>query len=189
MAKISPIQTRTKDGAPLLIRAADEADASACLALYRAVIEEGPYTMLEPNELTRSEQQEAIAIRSDSEHAARLRLVASARKKLVGMVRVACGDLARTSHFGDIDSMRVLPDWRGQGIGGALLDALIAWATTQLQIEKLGLYVFSTSGAAIQLYLSRGFIEEGRGARDIKFGMDEYAATVMMGLHIRRETP
>ena len=77
--------------------------------------------------------------------------------------------------------MRVQPEYRGQGVGGALLDALIAWAVSQPQIEKLGLYVFSTSEAAIQLYRSRGFTQEGRGTRDIKFGADDYADTIMMG--------
>ena len=181
MAKISPVQTRTKDGAALVIRAADESDARDLLALYRTVIEEGPFTMLRPDELTRTKEQEASAIRSDAEHPARLRLVGSASDKLIGMVRVSCGDLARTSHFGDINSMRVHPEFRGQGVGRALLDGLISWAESQPQIEKLGLYVFSTSEAAIRLYRSRGFTEEGRGAHDIKFGADDYADTIIMG--------
>jgi ribosomal protein S18 acetylase RimI-like enzyme len=181
MAKISPIHTQTKNGAPLVIRAADESDASDSLALYLTVIEEGPFTMLLPDELTRTEEQEASAIRSDAEHPARLRLVASTSNMVIGMVRVSCGALARTSHFGDIDSMRVHPEYRGQGVGKALLDALITWAESQPQIEKLGLYVFSTSEAAIRLYRSRGFAEEGRGRRDIKFAADDYADTIMMG--------
>ena len=181
MARISPVRTQTKDGAPLVIRAAQETDASNTLSLYGTVIDEGRYTMLQRDELTRSAEQEADAIRSDAEHPARLRLVAAAGDALVGMVRVSCGDLARTSHFGDIDSLRVHPEYRRQGIGSALLDALIAWAESQPRVEKLGLYVFSTSEAAIGLYRSRGFIEEGRGTRDIKFGADDYADTIMMG--------
>ncbi len=181
MAKISPVQTRTKDGAPLEIRAAEESDAGDTLSLYRTVIEEGPFTMLQQDELNRSEEQEANAIRSDAEHPARLRLVAYVGDMLIGMVRVSCGELARTAHFGDINSLRVHPAYRGQGVGGALLDTLIAWAGSQSQIEKLGLYVFSTSEAAIRLYRSRGFTVEGRGARDIKFSAGDYADTIIMG--------
>jgi len=187
MVTIPPVHYRLKDGSQLMIRVAREGDASASLALYRAVLEEGPFTMLEPDELIRSKDQEEQAIRADAEHPTRLRLVAYAGDLVIGMVRVACGDLARTSHFGDIDSMRVLPTWRGRGVGGSLLDSLIAWAGTQPQIEKLGLYVFSTSEAAIQLYLSRGFVEEGCGLYDIKFGNGEYADTIMMGKLLDRK--
>jgi len=41
--------------------------------------------------------------------------------------------------------------------------------------------VFSTSEAALALYTKHGFVEEGRGVRDMKFEDGSYADTIMLG--------
>ena len=41
---------------------------------------------------------------------------------------------------------------------GRLLATLIAWARAHLEIEKLGLYVFSTNEPAVRLYQKPGFV-------------------------------
>jgi len=50
------------------------------------------------------------------------------------------------------------------------------------EIEKLGLYVFSTNTTALRLYKRHGFAVEGRYPRDIKFDEGQYVDTVAMGL-------
>ena len=72
-------------------------------------------------------------------------------------------------------------DWRRQGIGNAIIETIVQWAEENEGIEKLGLFVFSTSKGAIALYQRNGFIIEGRAPRDMKFGEDDYADTVIMG--------
>ena len=61
------------------------------------------------------------------------------------------------------------------------MGGLEAWARQEAQMEKLGLYVFSTNERAIQLYLRKGFEIEGRCPKDIKFGENDYADTIVMG--------
>ena len=79
-------------------------------------------------------------------------------------------------------SVWVRRDRRGAGVADALMEALVDWARASRQIEKLGLFVFSTSEAAIALYKKHGFVEEGRSARDIRFEDGSYADTVILGM-------
>lgn len=58
-------------------------------------------------------------------------------------------------------SMWVAPAARQQGVGGALVDAVIAWAR-QSGRSKLVLDVGDENHAAIALYVSRGFRPNGR---------------------------
>lgn len=61
--------------------------------------------------------------------------------------------------FGEI-GMMVAADWRGRGIGKALVAAAIEWARGH-GLHKLSLSVFPHNEAAIALYLKFGFTEEG----------------------------
>jgi len=70
----------------------------------------------------------------------------------------------------------------GNGVSGgtALLQALLEWAESNTAIEKVCLDVFAINEPAIRLYKKLGFIEEGRRARDIKRGPEDYVDTVTM---------
>lgn len=57
-------------------------------------------------------------------------------------------------------AMWVAPGNRGEGVGGALVDAVIEWATGE-GFEKLFLDVGDENREAIALYASRGFLPTG----------------------------
>lgn len=170
-----------KDGRQGYLRSARPSDAGSTLDLYRSVVDEGQYTLIQPGELKRGQTQEEDNIRSEMLAPHKLRLVAEVDGKVVGMARISAGGLARTAHFGEIDSVWVQSEMRGQGIGRALMEAVERWAQEEGQLEKLGLYVFSTNDRAIQLYIGVGFEIEGRCPKDIKFESDRYADTIVMG--------
>lgn len=181
MGEIKPRELSLKRGDQFRIRTASEKDAAAILNLYRSVIIEGRYTMLLIEEMQRTEEEERKAIADEIKRSGCLRVVAEADGQIVGMARVKAGGLKRTAHFGNVDSVWVLSEWRRQGIGNALIDTVVRWSVRNMEIEKLGLFVFSTSEAAIALYRRNGFTIEGRAPRDIKFADDDYADTVIMG--------
>ena len=181
MGEIKPREISLEQGAHFHIRTASETDAVAILDLYRSVLAEGRYTLLLLEELQRTKKVERKAIANEIKRPGCLRVVANVDGLIVGMARVRAGELIRTAHFGEVDSVWVHSDWRGKRIGNALIDALIRWAEGNEGIEKLGLFVFSTSEAAIALYQRNGFTIEGRAPRDIKFAEDDYADTVIMG--------
>ncbi len=181
MGEIKPREISLEQGAQFHIRTATENDAAAILNLYRSVITEGRYTLLQLEEIMRTEEVEQQANANENKCPGCLRVVADMDGLIVGMARVRDGELMRTAHFGEVDSVWVHSDWRGQGIGNALIDVIVRWAEENEGIEKLGLFVFSTSEAAIALYQRNGFTIEGRAPRDIKFADDDYAGTVIMG--------
>ncbi len=137
--------------------------------------------MLLSEEFQRTEGVERKAIAYEIKREGCLRVVADEDGLIVGMARVRAGEFQRTAHFGELDSVWVHSNRRRQGIGNALIDSIVRWAEGNKGIEKLGLFVFSTSEAAIALYQRNGFTIEGRAPRAIKFGEDDYADTVIMG--------
>jgi len=113
---------------------------------------------------------------------------------VIGMVRATAGTYKRTGHFADIDdSLWVDASWRRLGVAAGLLSALVSWAPGPLgpwaldhvDIEKLGLFAFSTNEAVIRLYRRHGFAVEGRYPGDLKFGDGTYADTVARGLMVK----
>lgn len=83
-------------------------------------------------------------------------LLAEADGEIIGSLHVQ-----KSRHgFAEI-GMAVARDWRGKGVGSALLDAGEAWAREQ-SVHKLSLGVFAHNDRAIALYQKHGFVEEGR---------------------------
>jgi ribosomal protein S18 acetylase RimI-like enzyme len=76
--------------------------------------------------------------------------------RLVGMIGVF-----RADEVYHVWGLWVLSSHRGAGVGGALLDELIAWAGRSAPTSELKLHVAPSQRAAIRLYLSRGFLPTG----------------------------
>lgn len=68
----------------------------------------------------------------------------------------------RLRHGGEIDMIATHPDFRGRGVGRALLTALIDLADRWLQLSRLQLFVWDGNTTAIRLYEDFGFDVEGR---------------------------
>jgi RimJ/RimL family protein N-acetyltransferase len=82
--------------------------------------------------------------------------------------------------FGEI-AMAVLRDWRGRGVGSALLAAAVEWAREH-GLHKLSLSVFPHNAAGIALYRKFGFVEEGRRVKQLRRSSGELWDVVDMGL-------
>ena len=102
--------------------------------------------------------------------------------KIVGMARfVQDAGSAKERHKGSVYGMYVAPHARGQGIGSALLEALIQHASGI--VEQLRLGVVDDSIAAIRLYHRHGFVIYGREERALKTDTG-YANEVLMALRL-----
>jgi RimJ/RimL family protein N-acetyltransferase len=82
--------------------------------------------------------------------------------------------------FGEI-GMAVAREWRGRGVGYALLTAGIEWARRR-ELHKLCLSVFAQNAAAIALYRKVGFVDEGRRIKHYRRASGELWDTLEMGL-------
>lgn len=102
---------------------------------------------------------------------------------ILGMVGVSREIPRKWSHRALIWGMFVEASARGQGIGGALLDAAIEHARESLGVRQIYLSAEGEHRAAISLYESRGFVvwgREPRGTMDGDRAMEEIHLTLML---------
>lgn len=102
--------------------------------------------------------------------------VAHVGPELLGSLHV---DVSRHG-YGEI-GMAVAREWRGRGVGAALMTAAIDWARER-GLHKLSLGVWPHNAAAIALYRKYGFVEEGRRVKQIRRQSGELWDVVEMGL-------
>ena len=149
------------------IRAMQDDDRRPAAALYAAVAEERTGIGAEPPvDLDRR------AARFDIDSA----FVAVAGDEIIGLLHVEATGFG----FGEL-GMLVARDWRGQGVGSALVTAAIDWARKR-GLHKLSLSVFTHNEAAIALYRKFGFVEEGRRVKHFRRANGELWDSLEMGL-------
>ncbi len=150
-----------------VIRLAGDEDRLPLAGLIAAVAEERDGIATEP----------PIDIEA---HAARWRLdgtlVAVAESEIVGLLHVEASRFG----FGRI-AMAVARDWRGRGVGSALMAAAIERSREQ-GMHKLVLDVFPHNTAAIALYRKFGFVQEGHRAKQYRRASGELWDALDMGL-------
>jgi ribosomal protein S18 acetylase RimI-like enzyme len=141
------------------IRRARPSDARAFHAFWSAIVAEGRFVRTEEVREPARAFRKRFRQRSDQE----VHLLAFDGSRLVGHVTVQRERHPVTQHVGSL-AIAAAADARGRGIGRRLMDEAIAWST-RVGIEKLVLSVYPHNDAAIALYRSCGFVEEGRLAR------------------------
>ena len=184
MASISPKQFTARTGDPLVIRCAQPHDAANLLAYIRSVAEETEFFVVQPDEFPTTEQERQW-IQEHVNDPGKLALVAEVAGEIIGSLSFENGPFRRMSHTGTF-GVSVSRDWRGKGIGTAMLETLLGWAQANPSIEKIGLSVFSSNSDAIRLYRRLGFVEEGRRANQIKLRPRQYVDEVLMGRFVKR---
>jgi putative acetyltransferase len=94
---------------------------------------------------------------------------------VVGHITIA------VASYGVADIAMLLREgWRGRGLGSALLEEAIAWAT-RAGAHKMALEVWPDNTPAIRLYEQAGFVEEGRKRRHYRRRDGELWDSVLMG--------
>jgi ribosomal protein S18 acetylase RimI-like enzyme len=144
-------------------------EARALVELYAAVAEERDGIASEPPiDLDARTTQFAAAM----DHT----IVADAGGELVGLLH-----LEPSRHgFAEL-GMLVAREWRGRGVGSALLAAAIERARAD-GLHKLSLEVFPHNEAGVALYRKFGFVEEGRRVRQYRRSSGELWDSIVMGL-------
>lgn len=186
MGTIERRSPTTTTGEPFIVRCAQPDDAANLLTYIRSVAEETEFFVIQPDEFPSTEEQERQWIQDHLDHPGKLALVAEVAGEIVGSLSFECGSFKRTSHTGTF-GISVRQNWRGKGVGTAMLEALLEWARKNPLIEKVGLAVFSTNIGAIELYRRLGFVEEGRRTKEIKIGPGKYVDEMLMGRFVKPE--
>jgi ribosomal protein S18 acetylase RimI-like enzyme len=106
-------------------------------------------------------------------------VIAVVDDKVVGFCDILPNTAKGFRHVGRL-GMGVIVEWRGQGIGRRMLDACLSRARI-FGIEKVELEVFSDNVAAVRLYDSFGFTQEGLRVRGRKLE-ERYQDVSLMAL-------
>jgi RimJ/RimL family protein N-acetyltransferase len=165
----------------LTIRAARPDDAEPLIAhIQHLIAEPGINIPLAPGEfkLTVDEERQALAGYEAADNS--VFLVAEIDSQLVGQLNCK-GGARRATHHAVVLGMSVRQEWRGQGIGAALLTEAIRWARQSGLVSRIELQVYARNEAAIRLYQKFGFEIEGR-RRQVIYQNGEYLDDLIMAL-------
>lgn len=176
---LPPASYRSNNDETIVVREAEPDDAANILAHSRKVIVESEFLITQADEFDLTEADEREWIRAHRDEPGQLALVAEISGKLVGLLFFEAGPRQRIAHRGTLH-MTVAPEYRGRGVGTALLQTLIDWGESHPVIEKLSLAVLATNRPAIGLYRKLGLVEEGRLVRNVKLSAGNYVDDLLM---------
>jgi RimJ/RimL family protein N-acetyltransferase len=174
------------DPARTRIRMAELSDADAVIALTEAVAAEGRWIGRElplDHDVTRTRFLDGVTAPGH------LSIVAvdvgpDGLERIIGQLHLGLAP------YGVADlGMLVATDRRGQGVGRALMTAAIDWARAQPDIHKISLQVWPHNEAAVGLYRSAGFEQEGYLSRHYRRKDGEIWDAVIMGLQVPGPEP
>ncbi len=168
-----------KNGQNIQIREAFPPDAAALNALIECVISTSPYTLTTPPELDLTTNDQANRIHQFQKEEGSVIFLAELDNQLIGSLDFKRNSKLRNRHWGEF-GMGMRPAFRGLGLGRILLQQLLDWAKQETDLEKICLGVYPDNKAALHLYRSMDFIEEGRLVKAIKRGTNDYADEIRM---------
>lgn len=157
----------TKANQTFIIRQPQITDAKTLIDFVKIIFTSTDQIITTIEEFNSTVEQQEIWIKSFSEKQNALILIAELNKEVVGLINFSPNQNRKTKHVGEF-GMSVHPNYRGQGIGRELIDALLVWVSKNTEIEKIILKVFSSNSNALHLYKSIGFIQECIQIRAIK---------------------
>jgi ribosomal protein S18 acetylase RimI-like enzyme len=168
------VEEHDTDDRTYTIRAAEQRDLSGLIGVIRQVAEEGTY--IEAETVADLLDHEEVILRH-TDVRSRMVFVACVDDEVVGWVHLDLPETEKLAHTAVL-TVGLLPEYRGQGIGGELLDRGVRWARDH-GFEKLYNSVPATNGAAIEFLESRGW--ETEAVRENHYRIDdEYVDEVML---------
>ncbi len=150
----------TRDNRHLLIREAEASDAASLLDYFERVSGETAFLSFGPGEFEMTEAEEAVYLSRCKMAPNCLYLLAYVDQTLAGTLSCASSNRSRLIHVGEFGITVPRAFW-GQGIGDALMDAMLDWARASGIIKKINLKVRTDNLPAIKLYKKKGFEIEG----------------------------
>lgn len=165
----------------MVIREARPDDAERLIAyIQRLIAEPGINIPLAPGEFTLTVEEEREILAKAAAAPNSVFLLAEEGEDIVGEINCRGGTRQATRHAVTL-GISVRQEWRGQGIGEALMAAVIAWAKQTGLVSRIELQVYARNEPAIRLYRKFGFEVEGRRRRVI-FQDGEYLDDLVMAM-------
>ncbi len=152
---------KLKDGTPVVIREAQPLDAARLLTCIKTYIPQSEYIPKLESEIIMTVGDEELWIRSFAKNDNSLLLVAECNHQIIGNIDVT-GSRRKVMEHTAVIGMGMMAEWRNRGLGSALMESVLDWATDHPVLELLWLQVYGDNEAGMALYQKMGFIETGR---------------------------
>ena len=167
--------------AHVVIREAVPNDAPSTLKMMqRALTEPRNNYVSTPQEFNYTDAQEREYIRQMQETPNTVMLVAVVEPTQAVIGLVSCSTEGRVARHHVVRlGITVDAQWRGRGIGSALIEGVLLWARHHPQVRRVELEVFTRNVRAVALYLRMGFVVEGHFRQAI-YKDGEYLDTYWM---------
>ncbi len=167
---------------PYTIRPIRPDDAAGVLVLLNSVIREPVNNLMrEPGEPFFNEEEEREFLAGQAMRPDWCGFVAVTESgECIGIVTIDGKRRPAIRHRGEL-GVTIAENWRGQGVGRALLERAIACARESGVFTRIDLIVLARNETAIRLYERLGFQLEGRRQRAM-LRNGEYLDDLMMGL-------
>ncbi len=181
MAIIEPIVATLNNGKKACIRTRTLEDADKVMKCVEATFANDRFFLMTIEEIREHQTIEKYTERTKlyNEDENKLLLIVDIDGEIVSVSNVECGEKKRNQHVGQI-GLSIRKEYRGLGLGTAIMKTMIDWATAHPVIEKLALGVWSANEPAIGLYKKMGFVEEGRKVCEVKYADDSYDDCICM---------
>jgi RimJ/RimL family protein N-acetyltransferase len=153
--------TDLQDVGPVRIRPALVEDAQRIVDYLGTILQDPMASIADLDEMMLDVHRQREHIRRVNAHPNAYALIAEHEDDVIGFLSVEPGRRRKINHVVEL-GMSVSEDWRGKGVGKALLENVVQWVKSRESIRKITLNVFSENVAALNLYSGAGFVEEGR---------------------------
>jgi RimJ/RimL family protein N-acetyltransferase len=182
MAKFPPRTQTLKNGNVLTIRMPKLVDASLLIDYINQVSSESDNLSFGKGEAPFTKAMEEQYIGSLKVDPNKIMALGVIEGNIIAVSDINSPPLPRLRHFGEL-GLSVMKKYWNIGVGTALLNYLIDWASTEGNLRKINLHVKETNTFAIHLYKKLGFVEEGRISRGMYIN-GEYFDLITMGLEL-----
>ena len=181
MGRIEPKTVTLKNGKEVCIRTPLPEDASKLLKYLDLIFQADRFFMTtdEESKEWRTIEKQKNRAQDSLQNDNKLLLITESDSNIVSMSDIECGQRNRNQHVGQM-GISILPKYRGNGLGTAIIQTMIDWAAAHPVIEKLALGVWAENTPAFALYEKMEFIEEGRKVREVKYADGTYDDMVGM---------
>jgi len=157
---MNPIKYLTKTGEEIIIRLATAEDARDLMTMKLDYLDDTKTIPLFQSEYPNEVVNELNLIKRLEIEKNSVLFVAENNNKLIGNIDLNGNQRLKLFHTGVV-GMGIREEWRGKGVGTALLEAVIKWSEINMFIKLLWLEVYDSNEAGKALYRKMGFHECG----------------------------
>ncbi len=167
---------RIADATKITLRPARPDDAAAIIATVRSGAPERSYVLMEIYGKDAAAERAYIE-RLDCDH--NLFLVAVVDEQIVGTLALLDSLLCTTPQPGLSVGVHIVRDWRGHGIGSAMLRYAVRWAKEH-GYRRLEADIFTTNERSLHLFDQAGFREETCRRRSVQVGVQQISEVILV---------